>query len=208
MIEKCNSFLSEYLPKNPRSNLLDIIYKYDLSLTVNNFIEKIKKDFNIIFEERIEKYVFLRLTTDELHELLKLRSFNSTDEYYFVKGIRVWLKYAITNRLDNAQSLFNLINCRSCSKIIMLENKIINSGNCKVDEIIKQLHLNIYFLNDPTAVDLLNSYKVQSIDSFNIPPNVIKQPNISIKKPNISIPIPKPVIQHNTCYNCREYYYP
>ena len=182
MIEKCNEFLSEYLPKNPKSNLLDIIYMYDLSLTVNNFIEKIKKDFNIIFEERIEKYVFLRLTADELHKLLKLRSFNSTDEYYFVKGIRLWLEYATKNRLDNALSLFSLINYRSCSKNLMLENKIINSGNCKMDEIVKQLHLNIYFLNDPAALDLLDYYKVQSIDSFNIPPNVIKQPNISSKQ--------------------------
>ena len=51
----------------------------------------------------------------------------------------------------------------------MLDNKVINTGNCKLDLIIQQLHINISVLNDKSTLELLNYYKLNSIDSFSIP---------------------------------------
>ena len=168
LIEKCDSFLAEYLPEHPSSNLLDIMYSYNMT-SVNMYLQKIKSDFNIIFIETIEKYVFLKLSPNDLHEFLKQRAFHSSNEYYFVKGIVLWLTYDLDSRFDNAISLFSLINCRVCDKNIMLDNKVINTGNCKLDLIIQQLHINISVLNDKSTLELLNYYKLNSIDSFSIP---------------------------------------
>ena len=137
--------------------------------SVNMYLQKIKSDFNIIFIETIEKYVFLKLSPNDLHEFLKQRAFHSSNEYYFVKGIVLWLTYDLDSRFDNAKSLFSLINCRVCNKNIMLKNKLINTGNCKLDLIIQQLHINISVLNDKSTLELLNYYKLNSIDSFSIP---------------------------------------
>ena len=156
---------------------MDIIYKYDVSLTINNYLLRVKNDFSIIFKETIEKYVFLRLSADELLELLKLRYFNSTDEYFFVEGIKLWLKYDLKHRLDNAQSLFSLINCGSCNKAIMLQYKQIDTGNCKLNKIIEQIHFKISILNNNTALGLFKFYEVKSIESFNIPPIIPVQLN-------------------------------
>ena len=136
---------------------------------VNMYLQKIKSDFNIIFIETIEKYVFLKLSPNDLHEFLKQRAFHSSNEYYFVKGIVLWLTYDLDSRFDNAKSLFSLVNCRVCDKNIMLDNKVINTGNCKLDLIIQQLHINISVLNDKSTLELLNYYKLNSIDSFSIP---------------------------------------
>ena len=168
LIEKCDSFLAEYLPGHPSSNLLDIMYSYNMTY-VNMYLQKIKSDFNIIFIETIEKYVFLKLSPNDLHAFLKQRAFHSSNEYYFVKGILLWLTYDLDSRFDNARSLFSLINCRLCNKNIMLDNKLINTGNCKLDLIIQQLHINISVLNDKSTLELLNYYKLNSIDSFSIP---------------------------------------
>ena len=137
--------------------------------SVNMHLHKIKSDFNIIFIETIEKYIFLKLSPNDLHEFLKQRAFHSSNEYYFVKGIVLWLTYDLDSRFDNAKSLFSLVNCRVCDKNIMLDNKVINTGNCKLDLIIQQLHINISVLNDKSTLELLNYYKLNSIDSFSIP---------------------------------------
>ena len=137
--------------------------------SVNMHLHKIKSDFNIIFIETIEKYVFLKLSPNDLHEFLKQRAFHSSNEYYFVKGIVLWLTYDLDSRFDNAKSLFSLVNCRVCDKNIMLDNKVINTGNYKLDLIIQQLHINISVLNDKSTLELLNYYKLNSIDSFSIP---------------------------------------
>ena len=76
LIEKCDSFLAEYLPEHPSSNLLDIMYSYNMN-SVNMYLQKIKSDFNIIFSETIDKYIFLKLSPNDLHEFLKQRAFNS-----------------------------------------------------------------------------------------------------------------------------------
>ena len=194
MLQKCDEFLSDYLPNYPQSGLLDIIYKYDLSLTVNNYLEKVKKYFNIIFTETIEKYVFLRLPADDLYNLLKLRSFKSSNEYYFVKGISLWMKYDFKNRLNMAESLFRHVNCGLCDKNIMLQNTLIDTGNSKLNEIFHQLHLSISILNDNTTLGLLDNYKVKSIKCINIPNNLSTLYNTSVNKN-----------QHG--YHNNEYYY-
>ena len=168
LIEKCDSFLAEYLPVHPSSNLLNIIYSYNMT-SVNMYLQRIKSDFNIIIIETIEKYIFLKLSPNDLHEFLKQRTFHSLNEYYIVKGIVLWLQYDLDSRLDNAKSLFSLINCRLFNKNIMLDNKLINTGNCKLDLIIQQLHINISVLNDKSTLALLNYYKLTSINSFSIP---------------------------------------
>ena len=168
MIEKCDSFLAEYLPDHPSSSLLDIMYSYNMSY-IQKYQDKIITDFNIIFNETIEKYVFLKLSFNDLYDFLKQRSFHSPDEYYFVKGIVLWLKYDIDNRLDNSQSLFSLINCRLCNKYNMSENKIIDTGNCTLDLIIQKVHILISILNDTRISQLMIYYELDSINSVTIP---------------------------------------
>ena len=148
--------------------------------SINMYLHKIKSDFDIIFFETVEKYIFLKISPYDLHVFLKQRHFHSSNEYYFVKGILLWLQYDLDNRFDNALSLFSLINCRLCNKNIMLDNKLINTGNCKLDQIIQQLHINISVLNDKSTLELLNYYKLKSINSFSIPP--YEESTINTKK--------------------------
>ena len=174
MLEKLDRFLSIYILESPQSELLDVIYKYDMymtSLNINDIIDKVKRDFNLIFNEHIEKYIFLRLTENEFFKLLILRSFHCSNEYDLIKGIVLWLKYDLDNRLDDAQLLFNLVNYRLCDIKIMLENKIIYTGNIKLDNIIKQVHLKISIHNDKTILQYMDYYKVGYINSFDIPSN-------------------------------------
>ena len=136
--------------------------------SVNMYLQRIKSDFNIIFIETIEKYIFLKLSPNDLQVFLKQRAFHSSNEYYFIKGIVLWLTYDLDSIFYTAKSLFSLINCRVCDTNIMLDIKLINTGNCKLDLIIQQLHINISVLNDKSTLELLNYYKLNSIDSFRI----------------------------------------
>ena len=135
---------------------------------VNMYLQKIKSDFNIIFIETIEKYVFLKLSPNDLHEFLKQQHFHSSNEYYFVKGIVLWLTYDLDSRIDNATSLFSLINCRVCDKNMMLDNKLINTGNCKLDLIIQQLHINIDEESTINTKKQLSLYKVANDGIYDI----------------------------------------
>ena len=103
---------------------ITIIYIY-----ISVYLEKIKYGFNIIFCENLEKYVYLKLSFNDIQAFLKQRLFNSSNKYYFVKGIVLWLKYDLDNRFDNAQSLFSLIDCRICKTNIILDNKLIETVN-------------------------------------------------------------------------------
>ena len=182
MLEKCELFLAEYLPGNPTSSLLGIMYSHNMS-SVDICMEKVKQDFTIIFYETLEKYVFVRLAYSELYELLKSRGFHSSDEYYLVKGIVLWITYDIDNRIVNAQSLLGLIDTGLCNKNIMLNSKQIDTGNCELDMLIKQLHVRIHILNDKNKLELMIYYKPKTIDSFNIPIHT-KSPTIDIKQEN------------------------
>ena len=129
---------------------------------------KIKSDFNIIFIETIEKYVFLKLSPNDLHAFLKQRAFHSSNEYYFVKGIVLWLTYDLDSIIDNATSLFSLINCIVCDKNMMLDNKLINTGNCKLDLIIQQLHINTDEESTSNTKKQLSLYKVANDGIYDI----------------------------------------
>ena len=167
LIEKCDSFLAEYLLEHPSSNLLDILISYNTT-SVNMYLQKIKSNFNIIFIETIEKYVFFKLSPNDLHEFLRQRAFHSSNEYYFVKGIVLWLTYDLDSRFDNAKSLFSLINCRVCNKNRMLDNKLINTGNCKLDLIIQQLHIKIDEESTTNNKKQLSLYKVAKDGIYDI----------------------------------------
>ena len=138
----CDRFLEQYICEHPSSFLLDIMFRHNMTY-VNIYLEKVKHNFNIIFNETIEKYVFLRLSVTDLHEFLKQRTCHSSNEYNYFKGIVLWLKFDVDNRFDNAQLLFSLINYRLCNNMIMLDNDDIDTGNCNLDNMIHQLHINI-----------------------------------------------------------------
>ena len=124
-------------------------------------------NFQLIFTESIEKYVYLRLKIDTLKEILKLHKFTAENEYYIIKGIKAWVIYDLYNRITYAETLFSYVNCKSCSKTLMLENEEIDTGNSQLDYIIQQLHLKISIINDSTLTKLLNLYKLDTM-SFKI----------------------------------------
>ena len=45
------------------------------------YLEKIKRGFNIIFCENLEKYVYSKLSFNDLYTFLKQRVFHSSNEY-------------------------------------------------------------------------------------------------------------------------------
>ena len=71
----CDRFITEYLSEHPESVLLDLIYKYELSLKVEHYITIIKDKLESIFNNSIEKYIFLRYTIDNLKKSLAERFF-------------------------------------------------------------------------------------------------------------------------------------
>ena len=173
----CEHFLADYLIGNPSSILLDIMYTYNMS-SIQMCLEKVKLDFNIIFNETIEKYVFLKLSYINLYSFLNQRHFHSSDEFYFIKGIVLWIKNDIDSRIDNTKSLFSLIDYRLCNKNIMLENKLIDTGNSKLDVLIQKLYILISIFGDKSILQMMNDNKIKCIDSFNIP----HEHNNTIKK--------------------------
>ena len=174
LIDKCDRFLCDYLPKYPDSELLDIIFKYDISLNVDNIMRNLKKNLHLIFTESIEKYVFLKIKYKEMQELLKLREFMAKNEYYIIQAIIMWIQFNLDERVGDAELLFSNIDCKSCSKNLILENKNINTGNLILNGIIHKLYLKISINSDMT-IHLLKFYK---IDTFN---SCIKMEDESVK---------------------------
>ena len=181
LVEKCDQFLVEYLHKHPSSHLLDIIYKYNMSLNVKSYLDRIKKDFTIIYNENIERNIFLRLNANDLYELLLSKSHNSCNEYLFVLYIFMWLEYDVECRLEHAKLLLSVINVKLCSSKLLGNTKLFKTGNCILSEIFRQFNLKISICQNKTTLGLLNYYKVKSIDSFNIPFNE-KSTRIATKK--------------------------
>ena len=142
-MEKCSLFLNDHLKKYPNSDLLNIIYKYNICIDLNGYISKLKNAFNLIFKDSIEKQVFLRLPADDLHALLTSRALHSTDEYYFVRGIVLYIQNDIHDRIDEAERLFSTIDVKLCNKRLMLHYRNIATGNSTLDDILTGLHSNI-----------------------------------------------------------------
>ena len=171
LIEKCDEFLCDYLPKSPDSELIDIIYTYDMTLKVDDIMCKLKKNLHLVFIESLEKYVFLKIKSTEFQEILKLREFRAKNEYYIMQAISVWIQYNVEERVGDAELLFSYIDCKACSKFLIFENKNINTGNLILNGIIQQLNLKISLTNEMTT----NLMKYYNIDKFNISIQVEKE---------------------------------
>ena len=166
LTEICDKFITEYLTEHPESILLDLIYKYELSLKVKDYITIIKNNLESIFNNSIEKYIFLKYKFDELKISLTERLFTIEDEYSIVKALKMWLQYDLNNRMVYAEELFKLINVNLCSNKLMLLNKNIETGNIDLDKILKDININISLRdvinNNADTLDLLNKYGNQT----------------------------------------------
>ena len=100
-----------------------------MSLKVDSIMSKLKKNLHLIFVESLEKYVFLKIKSAEFQELLKLRKFTAKNEYYIIQAIKLWIKCNVNERVGDAELLLSYINCGECSKILIYENKNIDTGN-------------------------------------------------------------------------------
>ena len=160
--DKCDKFLTEYLSEHPESILLDLIYKYDLSLKVKDYIIIIKNKLESIFKNSIEKYIFLKYTFDELKISLSENLFRIEDEYSIVKALTIWLQYDLNDRMKHAEELFKFIHLNLCSNELMITNKDIDTGNIDLNNIIKDININISVRNcinnNPETLDLLIKY--------------------------------------------------
>ena len=66
LLEKCKSFLTEYLNVNHSSRLLDIMYSYNMPF-INIYLRNIKYSFISIFMETLVKFIFLKLSANDLY---------------------------------------------------------------------------------------------------------------------------------------------
>ena len=165
LTEKCDTFITEYLSEHPESELLDLIYKYELSLKLEDYITIINYKLESIFNNLIEKYIFIKYEFDELKISLTERLFTIEDEYSIVKALTMWLQYDLNNRMEYSEEIFKLVNLNLCSNKLMLANKIIETGNIDLDQILKDININISAIysvhNNPDTLDLLKIYSYQ-----------------------------------------------
>ena len=74
----------------------------------------------------------------------------------------IWLQYDLNDRMKYAEELFKFINLNLCSNELMISNKDIDTGNMDLDNIIKDININISVRNcinnNPETLDLLNKY--------------------------------------------------
>ena len=78
----------------------------------------------------------------------------------------MWLQYDLSNRMEYAEELFKLITVNLCSNKIMLDNIDIDTGNIELDEIIKDININITVRDcinkNNDSLNLLNKYGSKS----------------------------------------------
>ena len=155
--------LTELCDKShPESILLDLIYKYELSLKVEDYITIINNKLESIFNNSIEKYIFLKYKFYDLKISLTEHLFTVEDEYSIVKALIMWLQYDLKNRMDYAVEFFKLIRLNLCSNKLMIANKNINTSNIDLDKILKDININISLRdvinNNADTLDLLKMY--------------------------------------------------
>ena len=162
MLKECDTYLEDYLLKNPASELLDLIYTYNMTLKANEFKVKIKNKIEVIFKESIEKYIFMKLKFSELQRLLKERSLRRKNEYSIIKALTLWFQYDPDNRMQYAKELFSFVNIHLCYDTIDLSNININTGNNNLDNIIKHIYIQIslknHINNDLDLLNITNDY--------------------------------------------------
>ena len=169
IVKRCSEFIFKYLSTNPSSPLLEYIYIYDMGISPEEILLKVKSQLDFIFAESIEKYVFLRTPFAQLLTIISNRELCVRDEYDIVKCVVMWVLYNVEDRLPNANSLLELVDCDLCSKSIMLENKSINTNIPSLDKLLQQLHIKISILNDECTKGLIKHYEVEIINSIEMP---------------------------------------
>ena len=183
IVKRCNEFICEYLPTNPSSPLLEYIYTYEMGISPEEILLKVKSQLESVYTETIEKYVFLRTTFTQLLTIISNRQLNARDEYAIVKCVVMWVLYDVEDRLTHANSLLELIDCSLCSKSMMLENKSINTNVPLLDKLLQQLHIKISILNDECTKGLIRHYGVERINAIEVPrevPGAIKSSSKSL----------------------------
>ena len=183
IVKRCNEFICEYLPTNPSSPLLEYIYTYEMGISPEEILLKVKSQLESVYTETLEKYVFLRTTFTQLLTIISNRQLNARDEYAIVKCVVMWVLYNVEDRLTHANSLLELIDCGQCSKSMMLENKSINTSVPLLDKLLQQLHIKISILNDNCTKGLIRHYGVERINAIEVPrevPGAIKSSSKSL----------------------------
>ena len=183
IVKRCNEFICEYLPTNPSSPLLEYIYTYEMGISPEEILLKVKSQLESVYTETLEKYVFLRTTFTQLLTIISNRQLNARDEYAIVKCVVMWVLYDVEDRLTHANSLLELIDCGQCSKSMMLENKSINTNVPLLDKLLQQLHIKISILNDECTKGLIRHYGVERINAIEVPrevPGAIKSSSKSL----------------------------
>ena len=183
IVKRCNEFICKYLPTNPSSPLLEYIYTYKMGISPEEILLKVKSQLESVYTETLEKYVFLRTPFTQLLTIISNRELNARDEYAIVKCVVMWVLYDVEDRLPNANSLLELVDCGLCSKIMMLENKSINTNVPLLDKLLQQLHIKISILNDNCTKGLIKHYGVERINAIEVPrevPGAIKSSSKSL----------------------------
>ena len=183
IVKRCNEFICEYLPTNPSSPLLEYIYTYEMGISPEEILLKVKSQLESVYTETLEKYVFLRTTFTQLLTIISNRELNARDEYAIVKCVVMWVLYNVEDRLTHANSLLELIDCGQCSKSMMLENKSINTSVPLLDKLLQQLHIKISILNDNCTKGLIRHYGLERINAIEVPrevPGAIKSNSKSL----------------------------
>ena len=183
IVKRCNEFICEYLPTNPSSPLLEYIYTYEMGISPEEILLKVKSQLESVYTETLEKYVFLRTTFTQLLTIISNRELNARDEYAIVKCVVMWVLYDVEDRLTHANSLLEPIDCGLCSKSMMLENKSINTNVPLLDKLLQQLHIKISILNDNCTKSLIRHYGVERINAIEVPrevPGAIKSSSKSL----------------------------
>ena len=181
IVKRCNEFICEYLPTNPSSPLLEYIYTYEMGISPEEILLKVKSQLESVYTETL--YVFLRTTFTQLLTIISNRELNARDEYAIVKCVVMWVLYDVEDRLTHANSLLELIDCILCSKSMMLENKSINTNVPLLDKLLQQLHIKISILNDNCTKGLIRHYGVERINAIEVPrevPGAIKSSSKSL----------------------------
>ena len=183
IVKRCNEFICKYLPTNPSSPLLEYIYTYEMGISPEEILLKVKSQLESVYTETLEKYVFLRTTFTQLLTIISNKELNARDEYAIVKCVVMWVLYDVEDRLTHANSLLELIDCGLCSKSMMLENKSINTSVPLLDKLLQQLHIKISILNDNCTKGLIRHYGVERINAIEVPrevPGAIKSSSKSL----------------------------
>ena len=183
IVKRCNEFICKYLPTNPSSPLLEYIYTYEMGISPEEILLKVKSQLESVYTETLEKYVFLRTPFIQLLTIISNRELNARDEYAIVKCVVMWVLYDVEDRLPNANSLLELVDCGLCSKSMMLENKSINTNVPLLDKLLQQLHIKISILNDECTKGLIKHYVVERINTIEVPrevPGAIKSSSKSL----------------------------